>query len=220
MTSRRRLPLSEPPRLLYRSMSTRRSFPPAAAPNPSSSSSPPTERVIPRLPLLSFLPPPPRSSSLSLPLPPVPDISPIPGYTHTTHFLPSAYPRTFYDSTSPPASKPASEIWKPVDPISSGESRAERMKRVNKEIDELTSANEDGKARLVQEGERVGVRLEQVVERFVKERRNLKGGEKKKEVTLILVSFSLVFDLFFWEEHALIFHVFFVVRRATRTDYQ
>lgn len=71
------------------------------------------------------------------------------------------------------------------------------MKRVNKEIDELTSANEDGKARLVQEGERVGVRLEQVVERFVKERRNLKGGEKKKEVTLILVSFSLVFDLFF-----------------------
>lgn len=71
------------------------------------------------------------------------------------------------------------------------------MKRVNKEIDELTGANEDGKARLVQEGERVGVRLEQVVERFVKERRNLKGGEKKKEVTLILVSFSLVFDLFF-----------------------
>ena len=83
-------------------------------------------------------------------------------------------------------------MWKPVDPNESGESRAERMKRVNKEIEELTGANEDGVARLVKEGERVGVRLEQVVERFVKEGRRGEGGGKKKEVTLILVSSTQV----------------------------
>lgn len=74
-----------------------------------------------------------------------------------------------------------------VDP--STESREERSKRLKSECFDL-ARRQDG-LELVKEGERIGERMEQVVERFVKEEMGeCRGVGGKKEVTLIFVSFD------------------------------
>ncbi|KAL7416403.1 hypothetical protein BDY24DRAFT_233333 [Mrakia frigida] len=154
-------------------------------PDPSiDSTAPPIQRLVPRVPFLSLLPPPPPSISAQLSLPPSPPSlpSPIPGYRHKTHILPCAYPRTYHHSTCPPASQKPRYIWKVVDP--STESREERSKRLKSECFDL-ARRQDG-LELVKEGERIGERMEQVVERFVKEEMGeCRGVGGKKEVTLI-----------------------------------
>lgn len=147
---------------------------------------------MPARPLLPFVVPPatpaPRSTTASA-LSPALKPSPIPGFTHTHHILPAAFPRSQRYASSPPAPRPAADLWK-VTPEGSEDKRT-RVERIKAEMQELTQYShdsfEDG-GRLFQNEDdmKVGTPLEIRIDRFVREAKH--GDGWKDEITLVMVS--------------------------------